>query len=562
MLRLCVVLALLTTAQQGAASLAVPVTLSVNDATAIQTVDELYLGFNLDSGSLYRGIDLGDPVLQRLTANLAPAQLRVGGSASDSLWYVPDGASGAGPSPDPLAPGYAALSVPGYSGYIPNVTLVNNALWTSICGFAEATGTQLLWDLNAVDFRTAQGAWDAAANATALLAFTQAQGLTVAAWELGNEPDIWAKHFLGLIVSGEQLASDLNTLKQQLSLYGLSTRLFGPSFAEYNATLTQSYLSAWSALGGGPLGFTAHAYPLGPPSWPIGNAEGFTPVANTPRCSLANFLNLESVLSLSSYLAEFSAAVAQFGEPSDTRMVLEETASNSLGGCPGYSDRFVSGFYWLNIMGLVAESSWQQLNRQDLAGLSFTSGGSQYTLFGTPGWTNGSAQLLPAHPDYFTTLLFKALMGSVVLSSFSAVGASAPSDFTAHIWCSNPSAPGAAAGGAITVAFINANGAPAYITSLSSTQSGRQLPLVPRREYILTAAAGTEPFGGLQGYGILLNGEAMSVNVDGSLPSYLSSPQGRLVGSRITRLTLPAYSYGFVSLLAAGVALCPGAAAQ
>ena len=108
--------------------------IDVEDSSWIQELDDMYLGFNIDSGahrgkselknsgpelpflqlfcswtfvrsirvearrvtyyvqlagSLYHNIDLDDEIFQQLTRNLAPAQLRVGGSASDSLWRVP-----------------------------------------------------------------------------------------------------------------------------------------------------------------------------------------------------------------------------------------------------------------------------------------------------------------------------------------------------------------------------------------------------------------------------------------------------------------------------------------
>ena len=94
---------------------------------------------------------------------------------------APDGAT-QGPTPDPLAPNAAQLSAPGYTGFMPEVTIVNNNLWASIAGFAESTGLQLLWDLNAVDFRDHNGAWDPSLNASALLAYTAAQKLSVTGW--------------------------------------------------------------------------------------------------------------------------------------------------------------------------------------------------------------------------------------------------------------------------------------------------------------------------------------------------------------------------------------------
>jgi hypothetical protein len=46
------------------------------------------------------------------------------------------------------------------------------------------------------------------------------------------------------------------------------------------------------------------------------------------------------------------------------------------------------------------------------------------------------------------------------------------------------------------------------------------------------------------------------VRHDGSLPASLDKPTGRLVRDTATHLTVPAFSYGYIVLPAAGVAVC------
>ena len=531
---------------------------AVNDTAAVQTLDDLYQGYNIDSGSLYVNIQLSNSVLQQLVRNLAPAQLRIGGSASDSVWYVPDGTPGPGPSPDPLAPNYAStLSQPWFNAslsYTPEVTVVSDASWRAITGFAAATGTQLLWDVNAVDFRTPSGAWNPSANASALFAYTAANNLSVAAWELGNEPDIWVHHF-NLSVSGTQLAADTRTMQSLLRANGLSTSVFGPSLATFNATLVQQYIAAWTATGGGPLGFTAHAYPLGPPTYPNGSANTPISVSGNPSCSVNNYFNRTRVNNLVWYLNNFTSVIAANGDLGTTRMVLEETASNSLGGCIGFSDRFISGFYWVNILGIVAEAGWQQINRQDLAGQSFTAAGSQYTLFGPPGWTNGSG-LVPPHPDYFTSLLWRKLMGRIVMSN--SLSGDTAALFTSHVWCSADTAPGAGPG-AVTLAYTNAYNTSVSVT-LASAASGVSYAASPRSEFFLTGESLTDnpvylnlPPGASP---IERRAYLLRVQQDGTLTPELQSPVGNLVTDPHAPLVVPPQSYGFVVLHAAGVGLC------
>jgi hypothetical protein len=122
-LLLCAAAAQAVATRAPAAPAAVAVNVAVNDAAAVNTLDSLYLGYNIDSGSLYHNIDLGSPTFVQLAKNLAPAQLRVGGSASDAVWYVPDAPDGdtQGPSPDPLSPGAAQARARSFTGYVPQV---------------------------------------------------------------------------------------------------------------------------------------------------------------------------------------------------------------------------------------------------------------------------------------------------------------------------------------------------------------------------------------------------------------------------------------------------------
>ena len=55
--------------------------------------------------------------------------------------------------------------------------------------------------------------WDPSGNATALFAYALAANLTVAGWELGDEPDLWPQRYGLTTVSGQQLADDLRTLQ-------------------------------------------------------------------------------------------------------------------------------------------------------------------------------------------------------------------------------------------------------------------------------------------------------------------------------------------------------------
>jgi len=61
-----------------------------NGSTPLNVVDKLYVNYNIDTGSLFNGIDFFDPKFRALSKNLGPAVLRVGGTAVDYSFYQPD----------------------------------------------------------------------------------------------------------------------------------------------------------------------------------------------------------------------------------------------------------------------------------------------------------------------------------------------------------------------------------------------------------------------------------------------------------------------------------------
>lgn len=79
---------------------------------------------------------------------------------------------------------------------------------------------------------------------------------------------------------------------------------------------------------------------------------------------------------------------------------LEETGSAQCGGEPGLSDRFVAGFWWLDLLGRLARSGQKVIMRQNLSG-------ADYSLV-------NDATLEP-NPDYWNSFLWKRLMGREVL---------------------------------------------------------------------------------------------------------------------------------------------------
>jgi heparanase 1 len=81
---------------------------------------------------------------------------------------------------------------------------------------------------------------------------------------------------------------------------------------------------------------------------------------------------------------------------------LGETGNAQCGGEPGVSDRFASSLWWVDELGLAARHGQSVAVRQTLAG-------SNYGLI-------DDATMEP-NPDYWASVLWKRLMGSVVLAA-------------------------------------------------------------------------------------------------------------------------------------------------
>ena len=142
------------------------------------------------------------------------------------------------------------------------------------------------------------------------------------------------------------------------------------------------------------------------------------------------------------------------------------------------------------------------------------------------------AQTLTPHPDYFTTLLWRQLVGTTVLNS-SVTGPDA--HFLASAWCASARAP-YGDGGSVVIAFANSADSeatirlPAVLAAASFTY------------FELTPAASPPTFEDLQSDVAFLNGKKLAVLPDGSLPEF---PFPGVESGPLAELVVGAYSYGF-----------------
>jgi hypothetical protein len=491
--------------------------------TPLQTVVPTYLSVNIDSGSLNQLFNFDDPVLQTLTANLvraAPTQLRIGGGVADDLAFT--GVNG----------------ISGPCTFSTNVNVcVNASYMTSILNFAGNTDVQLVLDLNAAMRLNDDplSAWNST-NAELLLEFlsTAPNSDTIIAFQLGNEPEDWYKRSPPINISGNALAADYATLKSLLAKYpSLTSTINGPDACceERRAMLKDFAIAASNVSPPLVSAVTVHEYPIGRAA-----NDSCLPDLYTSK---AAFTTLAS--SLRGYASQAKALTAV-----NIPMILGETATSAHGGCNKLSNVFVSGFTFIYELGSVGESpNFVQMNRQDLAGFSSQSEPSNYGLLGPPGWKNGD--IGSPHPDYFTALLFKHLVSTVVMNS-SYMSNDDPDGVElgvdVHAWC------GRVGGGIVIMSYFNLLPHSINISLPTSATSNR------RNEYIMTATANSVFSSSFNKHSfppelyqnnVYLNGALLTVNADGSIPNW--PIPGKAVPSSSLPINVPAFSYGFIELL-------------
>jgi len=469
-------------------------------------------------------------VLTQLTRNLvraAPMQLRVGGGAADNTYFT--GVGGA----------RGNCSVGGVFGVD---TCVDAAYFSQLCAFAAASGAELVFDLNAALREPAAaatlGAWNAS-NARSLFEFLSGPdapaACPLAAWQLGNEIEDWYKrrdeNGVPMNMSGQAHAADLAALRSLLrsDFPSLQQTIYGPDACceDRAATPAGTWMRNFSAAAVGSVdAVTIHIYPL--PRFANNSCE---PPLFTNKSAMG------SLIVATLQYAEWSAALLAAGAP----LIVGETATSAHGGCDGLSNRFVAGFTFWFELGTYAELGVAQINRQDLAGFSSETEPSNYVLLGPPGWARG--ELGDPHPDYFSALIFKQLVGrSVLKSGFTSDAANVSEFVDVHVFCAS------GVGGGIVLTYFNM-GQTAVEFSLPQLGAAP----VPREEFLLTSSA--LPGGAnITADEIYLNGERMAVNADGTLPAW--PIRGRVAGDTAAAFVAPPWSYGAVSFPSAGAAAC------
>jgi hypothetical protein len=395
-LALALGLSLLVGEPETAGGSCVVATVTVDPSRPVATVDRRYLSFAIDTALLVGGawwdgstsvsggrgtvnappLDFADARLRRLARELKPAILRVGGTEADLCYY----------SLDPSRP----VTTPP-SGF---KSVLSAERWDELAGFSRDLELDLMFTLNAgKGTRDSRLRWQPD-QARALLQHAQARGQTVAVWELGNEVNgYWVTQGLLDTVSGQLYAEDYAVARDLVRLLSPGSLLAGPSSA------------FWPILGE-PLGclfgverpflasvrgdvdvVTWHFYPTESRRAPIQVRAATESNVLAPR-----------TLDEAARWADEVVGLRDSSRPT-AQVWLGETGPAQCGGEPGLTNAFASTFLWLDQLGSLARHGQRLQVRQDLVG-------ADYGLL--------RASDLSPNPDYWSSLLWKRLMGPTV----------------------------------------------------------------------------------------------------------------------------------------------------
>ncbi|KAM4708435.1 heparanase [Discoglossus pictus] len=474
---------------------------------------------------------LSSQKLITLTRGLSPAYLRFGGTKSDFLLFDPlknasleeriywdqqhnqDGPLCDQRNLPPVVekvlraqwPSKEQLILKEYFQNSYRNTTITKSTMDLLYKFANCSGLHLIFGLNAL-LREGHDEWNNS-NAKLLIDYCSSKRYNMS-WELGNEPNSFRKKS-GIYVDGSRLGKDFVMLHNLLSNYSRyrNSGLFGPDIGQpkkQSQKMLKSFLSA-----GGKI--------INSVTWHHYYVDGRS-------ASKEDFLNPDI---LDTLISEIQTVFKIVDDTVPGKLVwLGETSSAYGGGSPGLSNTYLDGFMWLDKLGVSAKLGIGVVMRQ--------------ALFGAGSYNLVDSDFEPL-PDYWLSLLYKKLVGSIVLNA-SVKGTKDTSDkkLRVYIHCTNNNNPNYSAGD-VTLFVINLYNSTQHV-QLPGTLSGKFVD-----EYLLEPA-GKE---GLLSKSVLLNGKLLKMVDEKTLPT--------LHGKQLdpgSLLVVPALRFSFYVVRSAQATAC------
>lgn len=320
-------------------------------------------------------IDLSNPRLRKLAVALGPSYMRVSGTWANSTWFQDND--------------QAAVAQPPAGFH----SVLTRAEWKGVLDFSRAVDAPLVSSVAvSAGTRDAQGVWTPA-QAKALYDYTQSIGSHIAATEFMNEPTFAA---MGGAPAGYTPAD-----------YGRDAKLFADFLRkESPGTLYLGPGSVGEGISLAPPGVPLHllsSKDLMEASGPVFDIFSYHFYGGVSRrcgghITVDQALTTEWLDRTDTVESYYAGIRDQFlpGKP----LWLTETAEAACGGDP-LAAQFVDTFRFLNQLGTLAQRGVQVVMRNTLSA-------SDYGLL--------DEQTLDLRPDYWAALLWKRLMGPIILN--------------------------------------------------------------------------------------------------------------------------------------------------
>ena len=490
---LWILLAVMTLTSASSSSSTVEV--HIEDDRVYREISEKFMSFTMDAGSNARFDEFSTNVwnnerMRTLARHLSPAKFRFGGTEEDYTWYG-DGN---------IEP--------------PNRVRLNYTMFESILNFSVSANFDFIFGVNAISQRTENNEWNYTNFQDFLSEMPKDRLRDVHGFELSNEPDLKCVAFENdfydcnrppsnvskpkYVVEPKQLGHDFQTLENVLEKVYDSNHpsILGPDVAGHYLTYGKNFLGNLTTSK--PIEFTWHFY-YGP---------------GTGRDHPLGLANFSQPKVLDRFMSSANETLSLLSDPSlpITDILVGETSSTYGGGTSNTSASFAAGFMWLDKLGLASVMNQSYVCRQTFAS-------ARYSLIGPDGVLN---------PDYWTSVLFRQLIGTSVLRVRS--GLDPERSFRTYAFCSQS--------GDIAVAFLNTND----VETTSNITFLTQQTIKSIKAYVLTS----EP-GNLASRNVYLNGHILRLkdDADGTLPD-LSSMAVEYHDTSV--FVAPPKSYGFLIL--------------
>jgi len=466
------------------------VRVDIDTQRPLNCVENEFISFNIDSQQFSLGdhkINFSSVRLHTLMRGLSPALLRVGGSPADWLFFD-----------KPLKKLKAAHLKP-------DATVATKEDIKNLVQLTLSTGNRLLFDLN-LQLRFGQQ-WNPS-NAIELFEFCNKNGFGENIdWELGNEPDADVSSHGQMVLDPRVIGNDFMILHRVIRSYPIfnHSRIVGPDVVGISpGSYGLKILQAVSNSSGSFLrALTFHHYYF-----------------NGEFATYKDYIDPKHLSNLGYIIDLAKSAVSRSTHPK-TPLWIGETSDSWHSGTKGVSDRYVSGFLWLDKLGISAQKGIGVVMRQTLYYYN-------YALLDDNMYPN---------PDYWLCALHRSLVGQTVLGiSLS----KAPITTRVYAHCTSTRLYEA---GAVTVFGLNLSPNTTSELSFDGSALGNQ----PIDVYMLTPSDGT-----LLSKFVTLNGkQRLEMPSETEMPQF--KPDHLPAGSKVSLLPL---TFGFVVFPKANVQIC------